>query len=187
MFGKKNNKLQQSDLEKAVKDLNKGSAEAFHLLYQQYNQKVYRFCLRMLEDTNNAQDAFQEIFIKVFEHRNEFRGGNFSAWLFTIARHTCLNYLRKRKDFEELEKALQIPEPIKESDIGVKDYIKQAISKLPLNLKEALILREYEDCSYQEIADILGIDLSLAKVRVHRARLILRKLLKPIVKELYES
>ena len=56
-----------------------------------------------------------------------------------------------------------------------------------LALREALILREYEECSYQEIAEILSIDLSLAKVRVHRARLLLKKLLKPIEKEYYES
>jgi len=187
MFGKKNIKAQPQDLEKAAIELKNGSAEAFHLLYQEYNQKVYRFCLRLLEDTNAAQDAFQETFIKVFEHRKEFRGGNFTAWLFTIARHTCLNYIRAKKEFETIDEALQIPDNIQESDIAVKDFIKIAISKLPINLKEAIILREYQECSYQEIADILGIDLSLAKVRVHRARLILRKLLKPIVKELYES
>jgi RNA polymerase sigma-70 factor (ECF subfamily) len=54
-------------------------------------------------------------------------------------------------------------------------------------LKEALLLREYEGYSYQEIAEILGIDLSLAKVRVHRARVQLRKILTPIVKEINES
>jgi RNA polymerase sigma-70 factor (ECF subfamily) len=57
---------------------------------------------------------------------------------------------------------------------------------LPVSLREAIILREYQECSYQEIAEIVGIDLSLAKVRVHRARLILRKTLEPIAKEIYE-
>ncbi len=73
------------------------------------------------------------------------------------------------------------------SDIGMREFIEKSIAQLPVTLREALILREYEERSYQEIADILGIELSLAKVRVHRARLLLRKMLQPIMKEIHET
>jgi RNA polymerase sigma-70 factor (ECF subfamily) len=180
-------------LQQAMQVLRQGSAEAFHLLYEKYNRKVFRFCLRMLGDTDTAKDAFQETFISIYEHRREFRGQNFQAWAFTIARHTCLNALRSRKEhesFDEISYYSMKGEPVAEgteSDVGLKDCISKAVGILPLALREAFLLREYEECSYQEISDILGIDLSLAKVRVFRAREILRKLLTPLKQELYES
>ncbi len=180
-------------LQQAMQALKKGSAEAFHLLYEKYNRKVFRFCLRMLGDADIAKDAFQETFISIYEHRREFRGQNFQAWAFTIARHTCLNAIRSRKEhdsFDEISYYSLKDEPLaenSESDPGLKDCINKAVGILPLALREAFLLREYEECSYQELADILGIDLSLAKVRVFRAREILRKLLTPLKQELYES
>lgn len=173
-------------VEKAIRDLQRGSAEAFQLLYQKYNQKIYRFCLRMLNDPSIADDAFQETFIKVFENRLNFRGDNFTSWIFTIARHTCLNVIRQKKEFDTIEEDFDITSTNYDEDVAVQDIIQKAVSELPVSLREALILREYEDCSYQEIAEILDIDLSLAKVRIHRARLILRKVLQPLVKEIYE-
>lgn len=188
MLFKKKEISDEEKLSNAVDALQKGSAEAFQILYHNYAQKVYRFCLRMLADANLAEDAFQETFIRVYENRTTFRGDNFAAWLFTIARNTCLNHIRARKDQESYDEVFHNNDYSEsKSDLGLKNEIEKAIATLPIPMREALILREYEDFSYQEIADTLGIDLSLAKVRVHRARLILRKLLKPLVKELNES
>jgi len=185
------NKNYHIDLEqetiKAIKALKKGSAEAFQILYKKYNQKVYRFCLRMVSHEAIAKDAFQETFMKVYENRKNFRGENFAAWLFTIARHTCLNHLRAKKDHDEYDEAYHSKSITKHSDVALKDLIEQSIKQLPIQLREVIILREYEEYSYQEIANILNIELSLAKVRVHRARKILRTVLKPVVKELNES
>lgn len=176
-----------NDEKSAAENLKNGSAEAFQILYSKYSQKVYRFCLRMLGDPDQASDAFQDTFIKVYEHRKNFRGTNFAAWLFTIARHTCLNMIRARKDHDIFDESFHGKMKARNSDVAMKDYIDKAISMLPVALREALILREYEEYAYKEIAEILGIDLSLAKVRVYRARVLLRKLLKPLVKELNES
>ena len=187
MFFKKNNiTFDEKSVDKAAKELQNGSAEAFHLLYQKYNHQIFRFCLRMLDDQTYAEDAFQETFIRVFEQREKFKGEHFSSWLYSIARHTCLNYIRSKKEFEIIEDDFQESDMNQDADSGMQDYIKKAVAGLPVALREALILREYEDRSYQEIADILGIDLSLAKVRVYRARLVLRKVLQPLVKEIYE-
>lgn len=187
MFFKKPNNVSEDQLQNAIAELQKGSAEAFRLLYKHYQQKVYRYCLRMLGEANLAQDAFQETFIRVYEHRKDFRGSNFAAWLFTIARHICLNSIRSKKEYESYDEGFHTSDNHQPGDIGVKDTINRAIAMIPVSMREALILREYEEYSYQEIAEILNIDLSLAKVRVHRARILLRKLLKPLAKELYES
>lgn len=186
MFWKRTN-IEDSELKQAGEELKRGSAEAFHLLYKQYNQKVYRFCLRMLGDEDAAKDAFQEIFIKIYEHRTDFRGENFAAWLFTISRHTCYNMMRMTKDHEQLESAYHLSAKETRSDVGLQACIQKALDTLPVALKEALILREYEDLSYQEIAEVMGIEISLAKVRVFRAREIMRKILTPLKQELYES
>ena len=71
----------------------------------------------------------------------------------------------------------------KKTDVMLKKTIDEAIASLSVQLREAIVLREYQECSYQEIAQILDIDISLAKVRVHRARLQLRKILEPVVRE----
>ena len=186
MFWKRTN-IEDSELKQAGEELKRGSTEAFHLLYKQYNQKVYRFCLRMLGSEDAAKDAFQDIFIKIYEHRTDFRGENFAAWLFTISRHTCYNMMRMTKDHAQLEEAHHLSAIENRSDIGLQECIQKALDTLPVALKEAIILREYEDLSYQDIAEVMGIDVSLAKVRVFRAREIMRKILTPLKQELYES
>lgn len=139
----------------------------------------------MLGDKERAQDAFQDTFIKVFENRMTFRGENFSAWLFTIARHVCLNTIRLNRNFEEVPANSLSYSCVNSTDVGLNDFVQKAIMQLPLCLREALILREYGDHSYEEISEILEISVSLAKVRVHRARLLLKKFLEPIAKEYY--
>ena len=178
------------DLSKAVDGFRQGSAEAFQILYKRYQNRVYRFCVRMMSSEVSGKDAFQETFMRMYEHRAEFRGTNFPAWLFTIARNVCLNLLRKQKAFDSFEEdihgKLLSTNRVENSDVLLRNSIDSAIQQLPVKLREALILREYEEYSYKEIAEITGIELSLAKVRVHRARLILRKILSPIVQERYE-
>lgn len=175
------------NLDQTIVDLRKGSAEAFQILYRKYNRKIYRFCLRMLNDEMLAEDAYQETFIKVYEHRRDFRGENFTAWLYTIARRSCLNIIRTKKQYEPFNELAYKTQLEAQRDIALKDILDKAIMSLPIPLREAVLLREYEECSYKEIADILDIQLSLAKVRVYRAREILRKILTPIKRELHES
>jgi RNA polymerase sigma-70 factor (ECF subfamily) len=187
MPSRNKHKVSQEDVNRAIEYLKFGSAEAFHILYNKYYNDVYRFCLRMLGDSSVAKDAFQETFIRVYEHREEFKGENFAAWLFTIARNTCLNVLRTKRDHESFDEFFHTQEETNTEDIGLKDQIERAIAMLPPTYREALILREYNQLNYSEIAESLNIDVSLAKIRVFRARVILRKLLKPIRREIHES
>lgn len=180
-------KLTEEEIEEAVVAMKNGSREAFQLLYRHYGQIVYRFCLRMTGDKSAAQDALQETFMRVFEHYQELRGGNFAAWLFTIARRVCLNAIRARRQHDSFnEDFFQAPKE-GERDVAMQACIREALQLLSVPLREALVLREYDGYSYQEIADIVGIDISLAKVRVHRARLAMRKILTPLAQEWYET
>lgn len=186
MIFEETNRYSDRDVAEAIEKLKDGSAEAFHLLYIKYQNSVYRFCLKMLGSPALAKDAFQETFVKVYENRMKFKGTTFLPWVFTIARNICYNVIRDNKHFDSFDEIQHGSMKAPESDAGMKEFIDNAIQSLPISLREALILREYEEYSYQQIADVLDIDLSLAKVRVHRARLLLRKLLTPIVKELNE-
>lgn len=184
---------QDFELLENIEALKKGSAEAFHYLYKRYNKNVYRYCIRMLSDENLAKDAFQETFTKVFENRSSIKGNNFGAWLFTIARNVCYNQLRQKKEYEKFDEfddnldSSGYNDDNKNYDYGIKLAVDQAIAALPVSLREAILLREYEECSYNEIALILSIDVSLAKVRVFRARVLLKKMLNSIAKEINES
>lgn len=179
-------KLSTEDLEERVKRFCEGDVESFQVLYRHYAKSVLRFCIRMLSDHTAAQDALQETFIRVFEHRFECRGENFNAWVYTIARRVCYNAIRSKKSFDEFNEEFHYQQKHQFNDIGVQQIIQKALDQMPFVLKEALVLREYEGYSYQEIAEIIGSDLSLAKVRVHRARLLLRKILAPIMEEQYD-
>ncbi len=168
-------------LNEAMKRLPEGSAEAFRYLFSKYKEGVYTFCVKMMGDADAAQDAFQETFIKVFEHRFEFTGNQFKSWVYKIARNTCINLLKRRKETTRYDESYISPVAEKIIDFKLAGEIRKAINSLPDQLKEAFVLREYDDMSYKEMAEILDIDVSLAKVRVHRARLKLQEQLEPII------
>lgn len=184
-FDKKNINKEQVNV--VAKQFANGDSEAFNFLYKLYSRKVYRFCQRMLNSTEVAKDALQETFIRIYEHRDSFNGQNFESWLYTTARNTCINYIRKRKITTPIESVEIAFQPRKHLGIGIKEHIEDKVDQLPIALKEAFVLRDMEDLTYDQIAEILEIDLSLAKVRVHRARLKLKELLKPLLKEINEA
>lgn len=162
-----------------------GDEYAFRYIYKQFSLKVYRFCLKVLTDKEAAKDATQETFIKVYENRNQFNGQNFKSWVYTIAKNCCINTLRKNRHHLELNENIEIKsEEYIPEDCSLISQIEKALNKLPFIYKEVMILREYEDYSYQEIADLLQIEMSTVKLRVFRARGLLRKLLEPVQKEM---
>ena len=172
---------QQAELLAAFR---RGDKQAFRFLYDVYEHSVYRFCRHLTGDEAQARDAFQETFIRFYEHRNDLHSDNVRSWLFTIARRSCLNIIRtQRKTHDVFDEVQHSEANMPLADIFLREQIERAMGCLPLALREALILRDIEGYTYQELADIIGIDISLAKVRVYRARLHMRKLLMPIVQE----
>lgn len=184
-FDKKN--ITKEEINEIAKLFSKGDVDAFNFLYKLYSKKVYRFCLRMLENIDVAKDAFQETFVRIYEYRASYNGQNFECWLYTTARNTCINHIRRRKSTISIDNIEVAFLPKRHLDIGIKEHIEEKLNHLPIALKEAFILRDMEDLTYEQIASILQIDLSLVKVRVHRARLKLKELLKPLLKEINEA
>lgn len=177
--------IPNAELTALVSAFRMGDAAAFDALYALFNARIYRFCRRMLSDDALAKDAFQETFIRMYEHRAELRGDNVTSWLYTIARRVCLNMLRARRvDHDAFDETYHARAETIDGDIFLREEIESALARLPVTLREALVLREYEGHSYNEIALIAGIDLSLAKVRVFRARLLMRKYLTAVMLQL---
>lgn len=184
-INKKN--ITQEEINQIANRFADGDVEAFNILYGLYSKNIYRFCQRMLVNVDVAKDAFQETFVRIYECRSSYNGNSFQSWLFTTARNTCINYIRKRKSTTSIENIDVSFQPKRYLDIGIKEHIENKLEQLPIALKEAFILRDMEDLSYDQIAEILQIDMSLVKVRVHRARLKLKELLKPLLKEINEA
>src|SRR5579871_2655206 len=96
---------QDQSLEIALlREFQRGNREAFTQLYLRYRQRVYAYCLRMLGNPEEAEDMFQEVFIRIWQRAHQFaEDKSLSGWIFTIAHNLCLNRIRDRKDFERIE------------------------------------------------------------------------------------
>jgi RNA polymerase sigma-70 factor (ECF subfamily) len=161
--------------------------QAYRTLFRRYDKRLYAYCLRALGSHEEAQDMFQTISLTVYDKRSSFTDGSFAAWVFTIARNGCLKALRQRKQTVELTDETYVPDDDTshtKGDFLLKDALKRAIAALPEDYREALELKCFDDLPYEEIAATLGITLSLAKVRVFRAKKLLQTRLSPILSEL---
>lgn len=161
-----------------------GKEAAFVELYDRYNRRLYGYCVKMLKDRVLAEDLFQEVFIRVARKREHFKGGNFSGWLFAIARNLCLNAIRDGVVHSSLDEVgAMMAAPDRDLYDETAELLRDAIDKLPVDMKEALVLRVYSGFSYKEIADITDAKLATVKVRIHRAKLRLHDLLEPYFAE----
>jgi RNA polymerase sigma-70 factor, ECF subfamily len=167
-----------------------GDERAFGELYNRYKAEIYTFCLRMLGgDSAEAGDAYQETFIKVYEKSATFTyGENVRGWLYMIARNVALNVYRAKRPEETInshpnlassERRLS-PEFYGEQS-SLREALEEAIGMLPHEFREPFILREFDGLGYPEIANITGATLSLVKIRIHRAKQRLRKMLAPLL------
>ncbi len=163
-----------------IERLQRGDETAFDELLSRYKHPIVNFCYRLLGDAGEADDAAQDVFVRVYQHIGEYRPGTgkFSTWLFTLARNACLDRLRyrKRHPTEPLDAA---PEPATVSreaetrEIG--EQIAAAVALLPEDQRTALVLAEYHDLSYAEIAAIMKCSTKSVESRLYRAKQSLRK------------
>lgn len=147
---------------------------SFHDLYERYVSDVYRFSFWLAGNGADAEDITSETFIRAWAHNTRIRTETVKAYLFTIARNTYLEQRRKLKRQVELDASHIDPNP--EPDKLVEDRFEvlaalQVIQELPETDRAAFILRVQHELPYAEIARVLSISLSAAKVKVHRARL----------------
>ena len=174
-----------------------GETDLFHELIRPYERMVYLSVLAMLRNEQEAEDAAQEVMINAFRHLKTFRGdAKFSTWLVTIAMNEARQRLRKAKaaqleslDEEKEEREgdftpavltdwREIPSEALEKK-EMRQKLRQAVEQLPPIYREVLVLRDLEELNQEETASALGINVTLVKVRLHRARMMLQKMLAP--------
>lgn len=168
-----------------MRRIQKDDFQAFEELVSRYKNRLVNVIFRMLNDRNEAEDLVQETFLRVWTHRQDYDFSYcLSTWIYTIALNLAKNELRKHRKFrffnlaEMTEKGLELPDP-RMGPSALGHMLDQAIGTLPPKYKAAFLLRDVEQMSYEEVAQILGVPLGTVKSRVNRARSVLKEYLKP--------
>ncbi|MBQ6059484.1 MAG: sigma-70 family RNA polymerase sigma factor [Clostridia bacterium] len=182
-------KRSDADIVQAVLE---GEIDAFEVLVQRYQKKVYNTVLRLAGHAAEAEDLSQEVFLKLYRGLSSFRGeSSFSTYLYRIAANTAIDALRRAspqaislsaedEEGEPYELALSDGEPLPLELLEREERtaaIREAIDALPPHHRAVIVLREIEGMSYQEIARVLSVEEGTVKSRINRARAGLRELL----------
>ena len=177
-----------------------GSEAAFATLVDRYKNRLQNIVYRYIRDFQRSEDLAQEAFVRVYLHRERYRKtGKFSTWIFTIAVNLAKNEIRRKVRLRDVLSLDYVAEMLGGSDPGIKDesqpaadrqaergqtseVVADAIAKLPVVYREALVLRDIEGLAYEEIAEILGIQGGTVRSRINRARIMLKDKLKGFAK-----
>ena len=187
-----------------IAELKAGSEEAYSWLIGEFHQPIYSLIYRIVNDPSDAADTTQDVFLKVFRGMKHFHGeSSLKTWIYRIALHEAAN--RRRWWFRH--KAQETPiEPVtageyefsgedrlvdpgespfeKFAHTEVRAAVEEALQQVPEPYRTALILRDLEEMSYEEVADVLAISLGTVKSRITRGRDALRKRLAGYVREI---
>jgi RNA polymerase sigma-70 factor (ECF subfamily) len=183
--------------EELVARVQQGDKKAYDLLVIKYQHKIVQLVNRYLKDPSEAQDVAQEAFIKAYRAIGSFRGDStFYTWLYRIAINTAKNYLVSRnrrssqfevdiQDAEATENAPQLqgidtPERLLMND-EIAKAIRSAIDNLPDEMRTAIMLREFEGMSYEEIAEAMDCPVGTVRSRIFRAREAIDNKLNPLL------
>ncbi len=159
---------------------------AFTELYNRHSPRVYQYCRYIMDDSDAADDVFQDTFIKFMQSAEKGTTvENVPAYLLRIARNLCLNAKRDNKlaamdDIEDVQIPLE-DKTVENRELG--RLIEMALGLISEEYREAFILQEYNGLSYKEIADVMGVPVSTVRNRVVRAKKRLREILTPYLEE----
>ena len=184
---------------KLVEQVQRGDRSAFDLLVRKYQHKVLKLVSRFVSDQAEAEDVAQEAFIKAYRALPSFRGESaFYTWLYRIAINTAKNALvSNRRRPVDFDLDLQDPEQyerqarLKDADTPeglllteeIRQTVQTAMAELPEDLRTAIMLRELEGLSYEEIAERMSCPVGTVRSRIFRAREAIDKKLKPLLDE----
>jgi RNA polymerase sigma-70 factor, ECF subfamily len=187
-----------SDEELILEFQRNNTERAFEILVQRYKNPLTNFVFRYLGDYESCVDVVQETMIKVYRYKDTYQSiAKFSTWIYTIAGNLAKTELQRRKRRtilsinaygKEEDETYEIPDenyrPDDMTDSGIKDeIIQKAFLKVSDAYRQAVVLRDIQELSYEEIADIMGITVGTVKSRINRGRAQLQKLLKGIHNE----
>jgi RNA polymerase sigma-70 factor (ECF subfamily) len=184
--GWRGSNLELSDTQIIERTL-EGEPDAFNLLVRRWERQIYGLTLRMLGRDEEAKDATQETFLSAYRNLSKFRGeAKFSSWIYRIALNICNTKLRGRArgavslDEQREESGLELA--VESEDLGdqiqqeqVARHVRRALQGLPAEMRQVIIMKEYDGLKFSEIAEILGIPLSTVKTRMYTGLSELRK------------
>lgn len=173
-----------------------GSEAAFRALVSRYRVRIMNLVCRFINDRDRAEEISQEVFLRVFRNRERYRkSGKFSTWIFTIAVNLTKNEIRSRvrhrgtfsldaMEEESGGQGVSFPDskPLPDEDLNAREIgqkVAEALHKIPARYREAVVLRDVEGLSYEEVGQILRIPGGTVRSRINRARLMLKERLKP--------
>ena len=161
-----------------------GDENALRVLVERWERPVFAFLVRMLGSPEEAEDLCQDTFISMIKASGRYRpDGKFQSWLFRIAGNLARSRLRRRKILRWLPlTAEQAETPAGDPDALARltgreerHLVQGAVARLPDRQRQALVLKQYQDLSYQEIADAMGTSVSSVQMLLHRAMTTLRR------------
>lgn len=173
---------------------------AFSDLVGRFKGRVTNLISRVLNDRESSDDLAQEVFVRVFVHRRNYRtGSKFSTWVFTIAANLAKNEIRRRVRRRNWFSLDALTEVFSDSMIQLADptegreqvlereqlqgAVGEAIATVPEKYRLALVLRDIEGLSYEEIAEVLGVPGGTVRSRINRARSMLKRKLQPLLRK----
>ncbi|MBI4483482.1 MAG: sigma-70 family RNA polymerase sigma factor [Acidobacteria bacterium] len=176
-----------------------GDEEAFAQILRRYRRPVYNFILRFLQEPGRAEEIAQDVFLKVFQARRSYQPrAKLQTWIFKIATNASLKEIQRRKQSWGLEVPLgprdegeaplevavdahlDLLERLERAEIEV--LLKNAMARLPVKERQAILLRKYQGMSYREIAATMSCSEGSVKTYIHRAKHRLQKYLRPKVR-----
>ena len=169
--------------EELMRRCGEGDMSAFELIVLRYEDAIFNFIYHFLADYHRSQDVSQETFLRVLRNADRYKSSNnFKTWLYKIAVNLCKNELRnrsRRKTLSLNDPDIDIENLILDHHVSpdeayerkeMRELIKNALGELPEDQRMAIILREYQDLSYGEIAAALNCSLGAVKSKIRRAR-----------------
>ena len=148
--------------------------KAYNDCVDNFADGVYRFIVKNIRHTEDAQDIVQSAFEKLWVNRAQVLPEKAKSYLFTVAYHQMIDHIRKNNKMPLSEDAAIPHQQITQQDAELKQVLMQAVSELNPIQKSLVLLKDYEGYSYQEIGEIMHLSESQVKVYLHRARLILK-------------
>lgn len=183
-------KLEEKSLLKKAK---KGNINAFEILVNEHQKKVYNLALKFSKNHEDALDLAQESLLKAYRNIQNFKENSlFSTWLYKITTNICIDHYRKINNIQ----TVYIDEEVKNNDGDsykkinlpslsdpesacerkeLRDFIISCLDKIPIELKSIIVLKDIQGFSYEEISQILDIPMGTVKSRINRARALMRK------------
>jgi len=172
--------------EQIVARVLEGETALYEIIMRRYNQRLYRAARAILRDDSEAEDVLQDTYVRAYQHLRQFAGrAKFSTWLTRIAVNEALARVERRTRFDaidgenelessELESKMPDPES-QAAQAEVRALLEEAILALPGGYRTVLMLRDVEEMNTAEAAEVLDMTEENVKVRLHRARALLRK------------